>query len=76
MGPLGSIGGDLSGCCVDGVYTLFMLRHSLQLIDNERVCPIFIHCFRLGSYCEELVWRRLYSIQRVHVGTSHAECVQ
>ena len=30
-------------CCVEGAYTLFMLCHSLQLIDYERVmnmqCP-------------------------------------
>ena len=76
MGPLGSMGGDLRGCGVEGVYTLFMLCHSLQLIDYERVCPIFIHYFRLGSYCEDLVRRRLYSMRRVHVRTSHAECVQ
>ena len=54
MGPLGSIGGDLSGYCVEGVYNLFMICQFLQVIDYERVCPIFIHCFRLGSYCEEL----------------------
>ena len=60
MGPLGSIGGDLRGCGVESVYTLFMLCHSLQLTDYERVCLIFIHCFRLGSYCEKLMWRRLF----------------
>ena len=63
MGPLGSIGGDLRGCCVDGVHTLFMLCHSLQVIDYERVCPMFIHYFRLGSYCEELVWMRLFYLE-------------
>ena len=54
------MGGDLRGCCVEGVYTLFMLCHSLQFIDYERVCPMFIHYFRLCSYCEELVLRRLF----------------
>ena len=54
------MGGDLRGCCVEGVYTLFMLCHSLQLIDYKRVCPMFIHYFKLGSYCEELVLRRLF----------------
>ena len=39
MGPLGSIGSDLRGCCVEGVYTLFMLCHSLQLVDYERCAP-------------------------------------
>ena len=45
------------------VYTLcscFVPCPSLQLIDYERVCSMFIHCFRLGSYCKELVWRRLF----------------
>ena len=60
LGVWRGMGGDLRGCCVDGVYTLFMLCHSLQLIDYERVCLRFIHCIRLGSYCEKLMWRRLF----------------
>ena len=45
------------------IYTLFMPGHSLQLIDYERVCPIFIHYFRLGSYYEEFMWKRLFYLK-------------
>ena len=47
MGSLGSIGGDLRGCCVEGVYTLFMLCHSLPLIDYEGV-PQVHSLFKTG----------------------------
>ena len=56
------------------MYTLLMLCHSVQLVDYERVCPIFIHYFRLGSYYEELVWRRLFYSEHMYVPHMQSVC--
>ena len=39
-----------------------------------RVCPIFIHYFRLGSYYEELVWRRLFYSEYMYVPHMQSVC--